>query len=97
MKVFKPSALAISTNIISLQEENHAITVGPHIEDGSDASTPFYISLNVHEQILHNFLKESRASHNAMPKVVMEELGPQITKPYQDLYSFYSKRLNAWY
>ena len=95
MKVLKPPASAISFDVISLQDENLAITVGPHIEDGSDASTPFYISLNVHEQILHNFLKESRASHNAMPKVVMEELGLEITKPYQQLYSFYSKKVKC--
>jgi hypothetical protein len=70
MKVLKPPASAISSDVISLQDENPAITVGPHIEDGSDASPPFYISLNVHEKILHNFLMDSGASHNVMPKVV---------------------------
>jgi hypothetical protein len=61
--------------------------MGPHIEDGSDASTPFYISLNFHDKIPHNCLMDSGASHNVMPKVVMEELGLDITKPFQDLYS----------
>jgi hypothetical protein len=56
--------------------------VGPHIEDGSDASLPFYISLNFHDKIIHNCLMDSGASHNVMPKVVMEELGLEITKPY---------------
>jgi ribonuclease HI len=69
--------------------------VGPHIEDGSDASPPFYISLNVHDKILHNCLMDSGASHNVMPKVVMEELGLEITKPYQDLYSFDSKKVKC--
>jgi hypothetical protein len=67
--------------------------VGPHIEFGYDASPPFYISLNVHDKILHNCLMDSCASHNVMPKVVMEELGLDITKPYQDLYSFDSKNV----
>jgi hypothetical protein len=67
--------------------------VGPHIEDGFDASPPFYIYLNFHDKILHNCLMDSGASHNVMPKVVMEELWLEITKPYQDLYSFDSKKV----
>jgi hypothetical protein len=83
----------VSSDVISLQDENPSITVGRHIEDGSNASPPFYISLNVHDKILHNCLMDSRASHNVMPKFVMEELGLEITKHYQDLYSFDSKKV----
>jgi hypothetical protein len=95
MKVLQPTPSSVSSDVISLQDENPAITVGPHIEDGSDASPPFYISLNVHDKILHNCLMDSGASHNVMPKVVMEELGLEITKPYQDLYSFDSKKVKC--
>jgi hypothetical protein len=35
------------------------------------------------------------ASHNVMSKVVMDELGLDITKPYQDLYSFDSKKVKC--
>ena len=35
------------------------------------------------------------ASHNVMPKVVMEELGLDITRPYHDLYSFDSKKVKC--
>ena len=38
---------------------------------------------------------DSRASHNVMTKVVMDELGLEITKPYQDLYFFYSKKVKC--
>ena len=31
---------------------------------------------------------DSSASHNIMPKVIMEKLGLSITQPYHDLYSF---------
>jgi hypothetical protein len=95
MKVLQPTPSSVSFDVISLQDENPAITVGPHIEYGSDASPSFYISLNVHDKILHNFLMDSRASNNVMPKVVMEELGLEITKPYQDLYSFDSKKVKC--
>ena len=95
MKVLQPTPSSLSSDVISLQDENPTITVGPHIEDGFDASPPFYISLNVHDKILHNCLMNLGASHNVMPKVVMEELGLEITKPYQDLYSFDSKKVKC--
>jgi hypothetical protein len=91
MKVLQPP----TSVVISLQDENPTITMGPHIEDGSDASPPFYISLNVHDKILYNCLMDSGASHNVMLKVVMEELGLEITKPYQDFYSFDSKKVKC--
>jgi hypothetical protein len=72
MKVLELVAPSVSFDVISLQNENPTITLGPHIEDGFDASPPFYISLNVHDNILHNCLMDSRASHNAMPTVIME-------------------------
>jgi hypothetical protein len=93
MKVPQPPNFVVTFDVISLQDENPAITVGPHIKDVSDASPPFYISLNLHDKILHKCLMDSGSSHNAMPKVVMEELGLEITKPYQDLYSFDSKKV----
>jgi hypothetical protein len=96
MKVLQPPTSVVTSDVISLQDENLAIIVGPRIEDGSDSSPPFYISLNVHENILHNCLMESGALHNVMPKVVVEELGLEINKPYQDLYSFESKKSNVW-
>ena len=38
---------------------------------------------------------DSGASHNLMPKVVMESLGLEITKPYKYLYSFDSSRVKC--
>jgi hypothetical protein len=79
----------------NLEDENPTVTIGPHIEDIIDASPPFYISLNVHDKILHNCLMDFGASHNVMPKVVMEELGFDITRPYHDLCSFDSKKVKC--
>jgi hypothetical protein len=75
MKVLQPTSPSVSFDVISLQDENPSITTGPHIEDVSDASLPFYISLNFHDKITHNCLLDLGSSHNVMPKVVMEELG----------------------
>ena len=44
---------------------------------------------------LHNALLDSGASHNLMPKVIMERLGLQVTRPYKDLFSFESKRVQC--
>jgi hypothetical protein len=38
---------------------------------------------------------DSRASHNLMPKTVMEELGLEVTRAYHDLYSFDSRRVQC--
>ena len=43
--------------------------------------------------MLHNYLLDSGASHNLMPKEVMEALGLTITKPYHDIYAFDSREL----
>ena len=49
---------------------------GPRVEENDDDEVPaFYISLNVHDIILHNSMLDSRASHNLMPKVIMDSLG----------------------
>ena len=47
---------------------------------------PFYISLTIHYQILHNAFLDSGASHNFMPKATMETLNLEITRPYKDLF-----------
>src|ERR1700759_2273712 len=38
---------------------------------------------------------DSGASHNLMPKIVMEKLGLDITRPYKDLYSFDSSKVRC--
>jgi hypothetical protein len=38
MKVLQPTTSIVSSDVISLQDENPTIIVGPHMEDGSDAS-----------------------------------------------------------
>lgn len=56
---------------------------------------PFYISLRLHEYVLHNAMFDSEASHNLMPKAIMEKLGLDITRKYHDLYSFDSGRVRC--
>jgi hypothetical protein len=85
----------LPTDSINLQDEKPAVVLGPMVEDRDDSSPPFYTSLNIHDKVLHNCLMDSGASHNLMPKTVMEELGLEVTRAYHDLYSFDSRRVQC--
>ena len=38
---------------------------------------------------------DSSASHNLMPKVVMDELGLDVTRPYKYIFSFESRKVKC--
>jgi hypothetical protein len=92
-KLLLPEPLNDPTDSINLQDEKPVVILDPMVEDRDDSSPPFYTSLNINDKVLHNCLMDSRASHNLMPKTVMEELGLEITKAYHDLYSFDSRKV----
>lgn len=85
----------VQSDTLNLQDGHRMVFFGQHVEELSDASPPFYNTLNIHENLLHNCMLDIGASHNLMPKVVMDKLGLDITKPYHDLYSFASKRVKC--
>ena len=61
-----------------------------------DGGVPlFYVSLNIHDKVLHNAMFDSGASHNLMPKSVMEKLDLDIIRPYKDLFSFDSSQVRC--
>ena len=92
MKLLQP--VAPISHTVNLQDDKPEIYLGPHsIEKEDDVIPPFYITLNVNDKLLHNCLLDSTASHNLMPKRVMEELALDATKAYHDLYSFNSKKV----
>jgi ribonuclease HI len=94
-KMLMPEAPNHPTDSVNLQDEKPTVILGPMVEDRDDSSPPFYTSLNIHDKVLHNCLMDSGASHNLMPKTVMDELGLEVTKAYHDLYSFDSRRVQC--
>jgi hypothetical protein len=94
-KMLHPEASPSATDSMNLQDEKPAVIMGPLIEYRDDSSPPFYMSLNIHDKVLHNCLMDSGASHNLMQKTVMDELGLEITKTYHDLYSFDSRKVKC--
>ena len=95
LKMMGSGAGQIPSDTVNLQEEHPRIFIGSALADktksDSNLSPPFYITLTIHDQMIHNCLLDFGASHNLMPKAVMEALGLSITKPYQELYAFDSR------
>jgi hypothetical protein len=82
-------------NVINLEDDNPGIIFGPHFESARDIFAPFYITLIVHDHLLHNCMLDFGASHNVIPKDIMDRLGLEITRPYGDLYSFDSRKFKC--
>jgi hypothetical protein len=83
-----------ASDTLNIQDYYLAILFVPRVEEcGEDGDVPpFYISLKIHDMIFHNAMLGSRASHNLMPKVIMDELGLDITRTYKYLFSFDSRK-----
>ena len=82
---------------VNLEEERPAIYLGNLVQNQNDDNPPpFYLSLNIHDKLLHNYLLDSGASHNLMPKKVMEELGLQVTKNIMAFTPLILKESSAW-
>ena len=82
---------------LNLQDDKPKIMFGPWAQASlkSEDVPPFYINLTIHDMFLHNAMFDSGASHNLMPKIIMECLGLDITRPYKDLYSFDSREVKC--
>jgi len=80
---------------LNVQDESPTIVFGPHIDDKEEYVAPFYVTLNIHDTILHNCMLDYGASNDMMPKVVMEKIGLEITRPYHDLYSFDARKVKC--
>jgi hypothetical protein len=66
-----------TSDTFNIQDDYPAILFSPRVEESSDVDEvpPFYVSLKIHDMTLHNAMLDSGASHNLMPKVVMDQLG----------------------
>jgi len=94
-KVINFSDVECQDDVINLQDEKPMIMFGPHIENDKESMAPFYITLTVHDHLLHNHMLDLGASDNFMSKIIMEKLGLEITRDYQYLYSFDSRKVKC--
>ena len=94
LEALDPKAIQASTDYVNLQDDKRVV-LSPMIENCDDNSPSFYVSLTIHDKILENFFLDTGASQNLMPKVVMDDLGLNITKSYHDLFSFNSRKVKC--
>ena len=82
-QILKALNLGENNDTINLNDDQPTLLFCPKIEGKFQEGVvpPFYVSLNIHDKILHNAMYDSGASHNLMPKVIMERLGLEITRP----------------
>ena len=93
LKIMNVGDDSVSFDTINLQDDAPMIMFGPHSDKIDDYVPPFYITLEVHDMLLHNAMLDNGASHNLLPKTIMNHLGLEITRPYHDLFSFDSRKV----
>jgi len=92
-KWIQSSSVDVDGDIISLQDEKPSVFFGPSSEMIDENVPPFYITLKDHDFLLYSGMLDSRASHNLMPKVIMDQPQLEVTCSYHDLYTFDSKKV----
>jgi hypothetical protein len=94
-QIIKMLKMEETYDTLNIEDDHPAILFGPWVEESNDANDvpSFYVSLKIHDMTLHNAMLDSGASHNLMPKVVMDQLGMDITSPYKYLFSFDSRKV----
>jgi len=88
-------ATQASNDCVNLQDDKPTVVLSLMTEPADDNSPSFYVSLNIHDKILHNCLLDTGANHNIIPKAVMDELGLDIIRPYHDFFSFDSRKVKC--
>jgi hypothetical protein len=94
-QIIKMLNMGQTSNTLNIQDDHPTILFGPRVEESNknEEVPPFYAILKIHDMILHNAMLDSGPSHNLMPKVVMEQLGLDVTRPYKNLFSFDSRKV----
>lgn len=82
---------------VNVLDDTPELLFGPEVNGKSTHGPvpPFYVSLHIHDKFLHNAMFDSGASHNLMPRAVMEKLNLDVTRPYKDIYSFDSSQVKC--
>ena len=79
-----------------MNDDTPTIVFGSKMENGDeDEVPPFYLSINVHDMVVHNSMLDFGASHNLIPKGVVEILGLEVTRPYKYFFSFDSRKVKS--
>lgn len=74
-KFLKAINVGENTDTMNLNDDQPKLLFGPEVDGKPQEGDvpPFYVSLNIHDKILHNAILDSGASHTLMPKTLMEK------------------------
>jgi len=96
-KISRSLQILENRDAVNVLDDQPELIFGPEVNGKSvdGGIPPFYVSLNIHDKVLHNAMFDSTASHNLMPKSMMEKLDLDIIGPYKDLFSFDSSQVRC--
>lgn len=96
-QIYKSLQISVNEDSVNVFDDQLELIFGPEVNGKQvNGGIPhFYVSLNIHDKILHNAMFDSGACHNLIPKSVMEKLDLDITKLYKDLFSFNSSQVRC--
>jgi len=96
-KINRSLQIPENRDAVNVLDDQPELLFGPEVngKTRNGGVPPFYVSLKIHDKVLHNAMFDSDASHNLMPKSVMERLDLDITRPYKDLFSFDSSQVRC--
>jgi hypothetical protein len=60
-----------------------------------EENPPFFVSLEMNDQWLHNCMYDSGASSNIITKGIMQRLGLKITRPYYNVCAMDSREIGT--
>lgn len=75
----------VEGDVTSLQDEKHSVVFSRSSNMIDENVPPFYVTLKIHDFLLYNCMLDFGASHNLMPKVIMDQLQLEVTRTYHDL------------
>jgi hypothetical protein len=78
-----------------LFEEPSILLQTDHFEQTEEEQAPFLVSLEINDLCLHNCMLDSLGSINMMSLKVMNQLGLEITGPYENVCGFESKGIEV--
>ena len=70
LKLNNPNSQSDTINNV---DESPEIELGHVVDEEMNYIPPFYITMCLHGNLIHNCMLDSGASHNLIPKVIMEE------------------------
>ena len=65
---------------LNIQYGSPTFLFGSHATKINEYVPAFYVTFNIHDMVLHNSMLDLGASHSLMCKIVMDNIGMDITR-----------------